>query len=55
MRKLLLSALVLISASLSAQTSFKNGLFTYTMTGPNTVEVSDADSKDASDTPFMIM
>lgn len=51
MRKLLLSAFVLISASLSAQTSFKNGLFTYTMTGPNTVEVSDADSKDASDTP----
>lgn len=42
---------MLISASLSAQTSFKNGLFTYTVTGPNTVEVSDADSKDASDTP----
>ncbi len=51
MRKLLLSSLVFISASLNAQTSFKNGLLTYTVTGAQTVEVSGADSKDESDAP----
>lgn len=51
MRKLLLSSFVLFSAMLNAQTSFKSGLLTYTVTGEGTVEVSGADSKDASGEP----
>ena len=51
MRKLLLSSFVLFSVMLNAQTSFKSGLLTYTVTGEGTVEVSGADSKDASGEP----
>ena len=46
MRKLLLSSFVLFSAMLNAQTSFKSGLLTYTVTGAftptTTSEISDA-------------
>lgn len=51
MRKLLLSSFVLFSVMLNAQTSFKSGLLTYTVTGEGTVEVSGADSEDASGEP----
>lgn len=36
MRKLLLSSFVLFSVMLNAQTSFKSGLLTYTVTGLGT-------------------
>ena len=37
-----------VAFSMNAQTTFKKGVFSYTVTGPQSVELSDADSKDAS-------
>lgn len=51
MKKKLLSLLVLsglFTVGAGAQTTFKDGVFTFTVTGETTVELSAADSKDAS-------
>jgi len=51
MKKKILSLLVLSGIAVlgtRAQTEFKSGIFKFTTTGPSTVEVSGADSKDAN-------